>query len=569
MDITSTIIPNLTDYTIRQCTTAASVCKDGLVLPRWEPVDNLTGGDMFIRATVYFLGLLYLFMGVNIVSDRFMSAIETITSEEKRIEITDKNGEKQVVMVSVWNETVSNLTLMALGSSAPEIMLSVIEVCGNNFEAGDLGPNTIVGSAAFNLFVIIGYCVMCVPEGEIRRIKHLDVFFVTASMSIFAYVWLYLIIAVISRGVVEWWEGLLTFIYFPLTVLVAYWVDTKYLVNNFLTKKILNVGFLLGTKKAEEQTTDANGQPNALLDAEAGIKKDDIQGSNANLDAEIKNFEDNRREYINVLKELRQKHPLASVDELQQLAYAEVINRGPKSRAYYRIQATRKLIGGNANVKKRLAEKESLINSKSMEAINTQEEVDPHLTQVLFDPAHYTCFENVGYMDVYVARQGGDLNKTVLVDYKTEDGSAEANKDYIPAEGTLTFFPGETRKKFSVKVLDDDVYEEDETFYAKLLNVRYKSDHDNQNAEATLKLSHPSVATIMVLDDDHHGIFLFAEESQEVVENAGAAFVKVMRTSGARGKVTIPYKTVDITAVGGRDYEIKEDYLVFNNNETE
>lgn len=28
----------------------------------------------------------------------------------------------------MWNETVSNLTLMALGSSAPEILLSVIEV---------------------------------------------------------------------------------------------------------------------------------------------------------------------------------------------------------------------------------------------------------------------------------------------------------------------------------------------------------------------------------------------------------------------------------------------------------
>ena len=28
---------------------------------------------------------------------------------------------------------------MALGSSAPEILLSIIEICGNKFEAGDLG----------------------------------------------------------------------------------------------------------------------------------------------------------------------------------------------------------------------------------------------------------------------------------------------------------------------------------------------------------------------------------------------------------------------------------------------
>lgn len=57
-------------------------------------------------------------------------------------------------------ETISNLTLMALGSSSPEILLSIIEVYGNNFEAGDLGPGTIVGSAAFNLFCIIAICIM-------------------------------------------------------------------------------------------------------------------------------------------------------------------------------------------------------------------------------------------------------------------------------------------------------------------------------------------------------------------------------------------------------------------------
>lgn len=47
--------------------------------------------------------------------------------------------------VHVWNPTVANLTLMALGSSAPEILLSIIEIVGKNFKAGELGPSTIVG----------------------------------------------------------------------------------------------------------------------------------------------------------------------------------------------------------------------------------------------------------------------------------------------------------------------------------------------------------------------------------------------------------------------------------------
>jgi solute carrier family 8 (sodium/calcium exchanger) len=41
--------------------------------------------------------------------------------------IRDENMELVPKRVAVWNPTVANLTLMALGSSAPEILLSVIE----------------------------------------------------------------------------------------------------------------------------------------------------------------------------------------------------------------------------------------------------------------------------------------------------------------------------------------------------------------------------------------------------------------------------------------------------------
>jgi len=50
---------------------------------------------------------------------------------------------KYNLRVTVWNGTVANLTLMALGSSAPEILLSVIEICSSRFNAGKLGPGTI------------------------------------------------------------------------------------------------------------------------------------------------------------------------------------------------------------------------------------------------------------------------------------------------------------------------------------------------------------------------------------------------------------------------------------------
>merc|ERR1719225_446902 len=178
-----------------------------MIIPLWQgnvdddtkPMFNM--GERFGRGLIYIVLMVYLFMGVAIASDKFMESIEMITAQEKEVSLKDpRTGKTQVVVVKVWNETVANLTLMALGSSAPEIMLSVIEIWAKNFKAGDLGPGTIVGSAAFNLFMIIGLCMYVIPDDEVRKIKHLRVFFVTATWSIFAYVWLYFILGATSYG---------------------------------------------------------------------------------------------------------------------------------------------------------------------------------------------------------------------------------------------------------------------------------------------------------------------------------------------------------------------------------
>lgn len=135
----------------------------------------------------------------------------------------------EVVEIRVWNDTVANLTLMALGSSAPEILLAIIEiVLLNKFEAGALGPSTIVGSAAFNLLVITGVCVMSIPMHEQRRIKAIKVFAVTASFSLLAYTWLYIALSVSSKNVIELWEAILTFLLFPILVVIAYMADKEY-----------------------------------------------------------------------------------------------------------------------------------------------------------------------------------------------------------------------------------------------------------------------------------------------------------------------------------------------------
>ena len=50
-------------------------------------------------------------------------------------------------------------------------------------------------------------------------------FFLTTASSVFAYVWLVLILTRFSPNVVEWWEALLTFLFFPVLVVSAYLTD--------------------------------------------------------------------------------------------------------------------------------------------------------------------------------------------------------------------------------------------------------------------------------------------------------------------------------------------------------
>ncbi|CAD6196116.1 unnamed protein product [Caenorhabditis auriculariae] len=534
-------------------------CIDGLVVPIWRPFLDLSFGDRLTRGVIYFFVIAYMFLGISIVADRFMSSIEVITSMERTIIVKRRGLEPMEVQVRIWNDTVSNLTLMALGSSAPEILLSIIEVMAKGFEAGDLGPNTIVGSAAFNLFMIIAICVVVIPKGEVRRQKHLDVFCVTATWSIFAYVWLYAILAFFSPGEIEIWEGALTFLFFPLTVFTAWIADIKIIQNRFLPHRYRrgSHGQMIATE-AEEMKMLENGNVQAIGYGETAV------------DPAVKAFEEHRQEFIELMREIRKKNPHISPTELQKQAEYEMINRGPKSRAFYRVQATRRLIGGGDIVKKRI-DKE---HNKALDAAQ-EKQVRENTCKIYFDPAHYTVLENVGSFDVVVGRDGGPDGLTVMVDYYTEDGTANAGSDFVPVKGTLTFYPEDKHQKINIEVVDDDVFEEDEHFYLHLKNLRVRTkdglilDPSRIGGLPVAQLEMPATATIMILDDDHAGVFGFEHDHFQVVENCGHLSLKLQRHSGARGKVVIPYRTIDGTAIGDKHFETKEGEVVFDDNQTE
>ncbi|CAM9962977.1 unnamed protein product, partial [Ectocarpus sp. 13 AM-2016] len=86
-------------------------------------------------AVLYITGVVYCFLGLAIVCDEFFQ-----TSLEK---LSDVLG---------LTPDVAGATFLAAGSSAPELFTSLADAFG---EANSTGTGTIVGSAMFNILVIV------------------------------------------------------------------------------------------------------------------------------------------------------------------------------------------------------------------------------------------------------------------------------------------------------------------------------------------------------------------------------------------------------------------------------
>lgn len=66
-------------------------------------------------------------------------------------------------------------------------------------------------------------------QGQTRRIDLIIVFGITAFFSIFAYIWLLIILKWSSPDEVELWESILTFLFFPILTVIAFCGDKGWL----------------------------------------------------------------------------------------------------------------------------------------------------------------------------------------------------------------------------------------------------------------------------------------------------------------------------------------------------
>lgn len=542
-------------------------CSDGLLLPFLDESSWSRGG----RSFVYLLGLVYCFLGVAIIADVFMCAIERITSKTRRLTLSAQvpGGQPDIIEVKVWNETVANLTLMALGSSAPEILLAIIEIVGSGFVAGDLGPGTIVGSAAFNLLVITAVCVISIPANEVRTIRMIKVFGITAFFSVFAYLWLLIVLMGSSPEIIELWEAILTLLFFPLLVFLAYAADTGIFWPGARKRS--------AQKQLELQTTAdiAKHANNAVAPATPG-------GGPARREF-FPNGELNRENLLDFIREIR-KHPGLTDEDAACLAAAKLAEQQHHTRMWYRVGAIRDLTGGRRttpSINNKLQHKLDQ-EVREMFALAAQDEADAkaadeveqgkllkpvpepenkNVATIEFNASSCAVLEKAGKVDVLIRRKG-KLDSPATCRVETIDGTALAGEDYMELRQMVMFQPGETQRRVTVQIVDDNQWEPDETFFLRLSLPASASDG------AEVALGRKSVMEITIIDDDQPGIFEFRRRGLLVRESVGTAQVAVVRTKGADGTAYVHWRTRSQTAKEGEDFHGGEGKLVFEHGET-
>ena len=172
--------------------------------------------------------------------------------------------------------------------------------------------------------------------------------------------------------------------------------------------------------------------------------------------------------------------------------------------------------------------------------------------------AEYSVDENAGELTVTVNRVNGDYGEATI-EISASDASA-TNDDYQALNETITFAHGETEKQITVTLIDDSVYEGDESFTVTLANPSDRS-----------SVNDPSVATVTIVEDDPMppaGDFALSDAEFGIDENAASLTITINRVNGDFGDASVEVSTSGNSATAGSDFEAMNETVLFAEGET-
>ncbi len=163
--------------------------------------------------------------------------------------------------------------------------------------------------------------------------------------------------------------------------------------------------------------------------------------------------------------------------------------------------------------------------------------------------------ETAGSVTVNVSRLAGSWD-TTTVTWTTQNGTAQAGVDYVAGGGTLTFPQGETSQAITVAIINNPAGTGNRFFDIVLTGVSA-----NTNAGSSL-------ATRVTIIDASPALVAFAGPGFSVLESAGTASVKVLRTGNSSLAGSVAFATSNGTAAAGIDYVATSGTIPFTPGQT-
>ncbi len=147
---------------------------------------------------------------------------------------------------------------------------------------------------------------------------------------------------------------------------------------------------------------------------------------------------------------------------------------------------------------------------------------------------------------LFTATLNTTSDRTVSVDLSAAGGTATAGLDYQAPSGTVTFYPGDSKKVIAVSIIGDEMDEYNETFNLNLVNPQYVYLQDG-------------VGVGVIQDDDAPPTLNIAnQEVQEQDSTVNAVFTVTLEAPSGK-TVSVNYYTIGNTATAGLDFETQSD----------
>ena len=146
--------------------------------------------------------------------------------------------------------------------------------------------------------------------------------------------------------------------------------------------------------------------------------------------------------------------------------------------------------------------------------------------------------------------------QAVTVNFNTADGTAQANVDYTPQLGTLTFAPGQTVQTITVPITNHTAPLPDKTFTVVLSGA---SNASVSQATGTATILNGGLTTQLIQVND--------VQVPDGPAGATAAFVLTLSSPSAN-TITVQYATADGTALAGTNYLASSGLVTFAPGQT-